>query len=347
MRPLIRDRRTQGPDRALAMCRSRVSGLARRRIGERAGWTFPRERSRGEEDPAAMAISERARSGYGAGSAGGDQLSWYFFRFSGALLIGLALGHLFVTHYLNVPSETDFDFVAARYANPLWRTFDWLLLMMAVWHGLLGARISVTDYVRSAGWRVILNSVIWAVGAIFTLLGTVTILTFNEEAARNNTGPLAGEFWIGDVLGYSLYAIAAGTYLAVIGLAVWIVRKLRAGEPLVYAGDSGQYAWVFHRATGLGIIFFLLIHILDIMLIGLGRDVYDHTVAFYGHMFIIPMEIALVGAVIYHALNGLRIILIDFWPKGVEKQRVMYYVALVGAVLLTVPSAIILLAHEF
>ncbi len=292
-------------------------------------------------------VNERSRSGYGGGTAGSDQISWYFFRLSGAMLIGLALGHLFITHYLHVPSETNFDFVSERYANPLWRTFDWLLLMMALWHGLLGARISVVDYIKSSGWRLFTNSVIWALGAIFTLLGTVTILTFDEEAARNNTGPLAGEQWIGDLLGYSLYVVAAGTYIAVVLLVIWIVREKMAGRPLIYEGDSGQYAWALHRATGLGIIFFLLVHILDIMLIGLGRDVYDHTVEFYGRPFIIPMEIALVGAVIYHALNGLRIILIDFWPGGVKNQRMMYYVALIAAVALTIPSAIIIFTNEF
>lgn len=293
------------------------------------------------------ALTERSRSGYSGGSAGSDQLSWYFFRLSGALLIGLALGHLFITHYLHVPSETNFDFVSKRYANPLWRTFDWLLLMMALWHGLLGARLSVQDYIRSSGWRLLVNSVIWALGAIFTLLGSVTILAFDEDAARNNTGPLAGDKWIGDILGYSLFVVAAGVYLAVILLAVWIVRQKSAGKPLIYEGDSGQYAWALHRATGLGIIFFLLVHILDIMLIGLGRDVYDHTVEFYGRAFIIPMEVALVGAVIYHALNGLRVILIDFWPGGVKNQRTMYYLAVIAAVALTIPSAIIILNAEF
>jgi succinate dehydrogenase cytochrome b556 subunit len=291
--------------------------------------------------------TERSRPGYSAGPAGGDQLSWYFFRLSGALLIGLALGHLFITHYLHVPSETDFDFVSERYANPLWRTFDWALLMLALWHGLLGIRISIYDYVRSGGWRLFLSSVNWAVGIAFTLLGTVTILAFDEEAARNNTGPLAGEKWIGDVLGYSLYVVAFGTYLAVFLLAVWVIQQKTNGRPLIYEGDSGQYAWALHRATGIGIVFFLLVHILDIMLIGLGRDVYDHTVEFYAEPFIIPMEIALVGAVIYHALNGLRVILIDFWPDGVHKQRTMYYVALVAAIALTIPSAIIILNAEF
>ena len=295
-----------------------------------------------------MAVAkERSRSRSGAGVSGSDQISWYFFRLSGILLIGLALGHLFITHYLHVPSETNFDFVAHRYANPLWRTFDWLLLLMAVWHGLLGARLSVTDYVKSPGWRVFGYSLIWVIGIIFSLLGTITILTFNEEAARNNTGPLSGSFWIGDLLGYSLYVIGAITYISVIVLVIWVVRTLAAGRPLIYKGDSGQYAWFLHRATGIGIIGFLLVHILDIMLIGLGRDVYNHTVSFYGRPFIIPMEVALVGAVIFHSLNGVRIALIDFWPQGVKHQRKMFYAALMMAVVLTLPSAIIILTHEF
>ncbi len=293
------------------------------------------------------AARERSRAGSGAGLPGSDQISWYFFRLSGILLIGLALGHLFITHYEHVPSETTFDFVAHRYANPLWRTFDWLLLLMALWHGLLGARLSVIDYVKSAGWRVFANSMIWAIGLVFSLLGTITILTFNEAAARDNTGPLAGSFWIGDLLGYSLYVIGAITYISVILLVIWVARTLAAGKPLIYKGDSGQYAWFLHRTTGIGIIGFLLVHILDIMLIGLGRDVYNHTVAFYGRPFIIPMEIALVGAVVFHALNGVRIALIDFWPQGVRHQRKLFYTALIAAVVLTLPSAIIILAHEF
>ena len=299
-----------------------------------------------------MAVAARGRRGlsqqsYGPSITGSEQLVWYFFRVSGVLLVGLTFSHLFITHYLHAPSETTFDFVANRYANPLWRTADWLLLLTALWHGLLGARISVNDYVRKAGRRLLLNAAIWVTGLAFTAVGTITILTFDEQAARDNTGPLAGSFWIGDILGYSLYLIGAMTYLSAILLAVWAVNTLRRGGALVYRGDSGQYAWVLHRATGLGIIAFLLVHILDILLIGLGRDVYDHTVAFYGRAFIVPMEIALVGAVIYHGLNGLRITLIDFWEVGVHKQRVMYYAALVGAVVLTLPSLVIIFQHEF
>ena len=294
-----------------------------------------------------MAVStEGLGGGYGAAIPGADRLVWYFLRVSGVLLVLLAGGHLFITHYLNVPTDTVFDFVAKRWANPLWRTFDWLLLMSALWHGVLGLRYSVTDYLRRPGWRVLGHSAIWVIGFVFTALGSITIFSFDEAAARANTGPLAGETWIAEVIGYSLYAFALVTYGGALLLVFWVLRSYRAGGPPVYAGDPGQYAWVLHRSTGIGILFFLLVHIIDIMLIGLGRDVYDESVEFYGRIELIPMEIALVGAVVYHTLNGLRIILIDFSRLGYRRERQLFWAVLAGSVLLTIPSAIIIFAAE-
>ena len=294
-----------------------------------------------------MAATSGRASGYNVTIPGADRLVWYFLRVSGVALILLAGGHLFITHYLNVPSETTFNFVAPRWANPLWRTFDWLLLMAALWHGILGLRYSITDLIRSAPWRTFAIALAWVAGFVFTALGTITIFTFNVEQAESNSGPLAGQMWIANLLGYSLYAFAFVTYVGVIALVVWVARSLIKGGPPIYNGDPGQYAFVLHRATGIGVLFFLLVHILDIMLIGFGRDIYDHSVAFYGRAEIIPMEVALVGAVIYHMLNGVRIILIDFTSVGYKQQRVMFWLVLVLTVVLTLPSlAIIIMAYN-
>lgn len=291
--------------------------------------------------------TDEGRPAYGLTLFGGNErLAWYFLRVSGVALVVFALGHMFITHYLNAPSETDFDFVAARWANPLWRTFDGILLIAALWHGLIGFRFTLTDYLPRAS-RHIANAGLWLVALIFTALGLVNILVFDEEMARNNAGPLAGEMWIGDVLGYSLYVFAVVTYIAVIALAVWVIRSLLKGSVPVYAGDPGQYAWVLHRATGIGILFFLLVHILDIMLVGFGRDVYNHTVEFYSEPLIIPMEIMLVGAVIYHTLNGLRIIAINFSEKGPSREKRYFWWVLALSVLLTVPSVLVIFAAEF
>ncbi|MGH2533400.1 MAG: succinate dehydrogenase, cytochrome b556 subunit [Thermomicrobiales bacterium] len=294
----------------------------------------------------AMLTSERGRGGIGGSIPGADQISWYFLRISGAMLVVLALGHIFVTHYLNVPSETTFSFVADRWANILWRSFDWLLLIMALWHGLLGLRFSITDFIRAAGWRNLSYATVWVIGIVFTAIGTITIFTFDEAASAANEGPLADAHWIADILVWSLFVFAFVTYAGSVVFAIWVARSLRAGGPPIYTGDVGQYAWVLHRATGLGVLFFLLVHIIDIMLIGFGREIYDETVEVYANPFLLPMEIMLVGAVIYHTLNGIRIILVDFWSMGTRRQQQLFWMALIGSVLLTIPSAIIIFAAE-
>ena len=292
-------------------------------------------------------IAERQTAGSaGLTVPGAERLIWYFMRVSGALLIVLVGGHLFITHYLNVPSETTFSFVAARWANPYWRTFDWLLLMLALWHGVLGLRYSIQDYIRSSSARVVAQGIMWALGVVFLALGTMTVVTFDADAAEANRGPLAGALWIADAIGFSLYAFAIVTYIGILILVVAAARSLMRGQIPVYSGGPGQYAWAMHRASGIGILFFLLVHIIDISLIGLGRDVYDASVAFYARPALIPMEILLVGAVVYHALNGVRVMTIDFTTWGYRREQTSFAIVILLTVLLTLPSAwIIIRAH--
>lgn len=292
-----------------------------------------------------MAVSSRDRSRAlpGAGLIPGTERAlWYFLRISGLLLVVFALTHLFVTHYLNVPSQTVSSFVADRWANPLWRTFDIVLLFSAVWHGMVGMRMIVTDVINNKMWRQITYSILWITGIVFTVMGTVTVFTFDPD----DMGPFNDAFWIGDLIGYSLFVFAALIYIAVVLLVVWVIQNLRNDQVPVYRGDLGQYAWILHRATGAGIVFFLLVHIIDIMLIGLGKDVYDHTVAFYANWFIIPMEIILVGAVIYHTLNGIRVVMINFTESGPVKEARAFWWVLIGTIILTIPSGIVILIHE-
>src|SRR5690606_8263950 len=242
-------------------------------------------------------VSNRSRVNLGAGVIPGtERLFWYFLRVSGVLLILLAGGHLVITHYINVPSETTFEFVANRWANPFWITFDLLLLFAALWHGMIGLRLAATDLIRNKGWRQIAFGTIYALGIIFTVLGVVNIFTFDEEAARNNEGPLSGAMWFGDLIAGSLFVFAAIIYIAVIVLAVWIFKNRRGGIVPVSRVHVGQYARDLHRAAGIGVTLLLLIHIIGIVLIGWRRDVYDHPGSLYADPFSIPMEIMLVGA---------------------------------------------------
>ncbi len=106
--------------------------------------------------------------------------SWFFMRISGLLLVLLALGHLAIMHVLNGGVDRiDFDFVAARWHGLFWRSYDWLLLALALLHGANGARVVIEDYVRRDGWRVGLKALLYTATFIFLGLGTLVIITFS------------------------------------------------------------------------------------------------------------------------------------------------------------------------
>ncbi|MBT0566823.1 succinate dehydrogenase, cytochrome b556 subunit [Williamsia sp. CHRR-6] len=101
-----------------------------------------------------------------------------------------------------------------------------------------------------------------------------------------------------------------------------------------YRGDPGMWSWVLHRITGVSIFFFLFVHVLDTAMVRVNPDTYDKIIDTYKTPIIGLMEIGLVVCVLYHALNGVRIILVDFWASGVKYQRQMLWV--VGGVFLIV-----------
>jgi succinate dehydrogenase / fumarate reductase cytochrome b subunit len=102
----------------------------------------------------------------------------------------------------------------------------------------------------------------------------------------------------------------------------------KAPAGTVYRGSEGMWSWVLHRITGVAIFFFLLVHILDQALVRLSPAAYDGVIAQYKNPIMGLGELALVGAIGFHALNGLRIILIDFWQVGTRYHRLMFWIVL-------------------
>ncbi|MDR7415016.1 MAG: succinate dehydrogenase, hydrophobic membrane anchor protein [Armatimonadota bacterium] len=114
----------------------------------------------------------------GARANGWAWLGWLYLRISAVLLLGLVLGHLYIMHVLNSTDRIDFAFVAQRFSTPFWRVYDLLILLLALTHGLVGVRGIVYDYTRSAGWRLVWNVVLWSVGLVFTILGSLVLFSF-------------------------------------------------------------------------------------------------------------------------------------------------------------------------
>ena len=112
---------------------------------------------------------------------GGEFWSWLFMRISAIVLLFLAVGHVLIMH---IPaggvSRVDFSFVATRWDNPLWRTWDWMLLTLALIHGINGLRVITLDYVRKPGLRVALNFTYYVLGFALFVLGTIIVVTFDK-----------------------------------------------------------------------------------------------------------------------------------------------------------------------
>jgi succinate dehydrogenase / fumarate reductase, cytochrome b subunit len=96
----------------------------------------------------------------------------------------------------------------------------------------------------------------------------------------------------------------------------------------LYRGDPGMWSWVLHRITGATIFFFLFVHVLDTALVRVSPEAYNEVIDTYKTPIVGLMEMGLVVAVLYHALNGVRVILIDFWQHGPRYQRQMLWVVL-------------------
>lgn len=101
--------------------------------------------------------------------------------------------------------------------------------------------------------------------------------------------------------------------------------NVRLSDSIAYRGGAGMVAWIFHRLTGLGVVLFLLWHVVDTSLLGWGPGAYNEAIDFYRTLGFRIGEILLFGAVLYHALNGLRIITMDFWPRTNLLQKRLFY----------------------
>ena len=101
--------------------------------------------------------------------------------------------------------------------------------------------------------------------------------------------------------------------------------KQKPGGTL-YRGREGMWSWVLHRITGVAIFFFLLVHILDTALVRVSPEAYNAVIGTYQTPIMGLGEVALVGAIVFHAYNGLRVILVDFWSWATRHQQLLFYI---------------------
>lgn len=115
----------------------------------------------------------------------------------------------------------------------------------------------------------------------------------------------------------------------------------------LYRGREGMWSWVAHRITGIAIFFFLLVHVLDTAMVRVSPEAYNAVMSVYKNPVMGLGEAVLVAAIVYHAFNGIRIILIDFWKNGAKNQKGMLWGVLILWAVVMIPFLIRHLMNTF
>lgn len=108
----------------------------------------------------------------------------------------------------------------------------------------------------------------------------------------------------------------------------------------LYRGREGMWSWVAHRITGIAIFFFLLVHVLDTAMVRVSPEAYNAVMEVYKNPIMGLGEAVLVAAIVYHAFNGIRIILVDFWKSGAKNQKGMLWGVLILWAVVMIPFLI-------
>lgn len=99
---------------------------------------------------------------------------------------------------------------------------------------------------------------------------------------------------------------------------------------------TGMWAWVGHRLTGLALVVYVFMHLsfLTTGALSEGGADFDKLMATTSQPLFVAMDFMLVIIVIYHAMNGFRIMLFDL-GVGIRRQKLVFWICMaVSAVLI-------------
>lgn len=113
---------------------------------------------------------------------------------------------------------------------------------------------------------------------------------------------------------------------------------------LNYYKFLGTWAWILHRLSGLALIFYLSLHIWVINTLTLSGSQFNQTMEFLrGDIFKI-LEVGLWGVILFHAFNGIRVVIVDFFSGSLYHKKLFWMMILI-AFLLWVAGGYIIISH--
>jgi len=103
----------------------------------------------------------------------------------------------------------------------------------------------------------------------------------------------------------------------------------------------GFWAFALHRLTGILLVLYLFLHFYVLSSLVQGADAYEKTVKFMESPILTLLEVGLVAVILYHGLNGLRLMLMAL-NVGVKQHKAMFWAVMVMTVLLTLIAALLM-----
>jgi succinate dehydrogenase / fumarate reductase cytochrome b subunit len=113
----------------------------------------------------------------------------------------------------------------------------------------------------------------------------------------------------------------------------WMAKR-KSDVGTLYKGSPGQWSWLLHRITGVAVILFLFAHVVDTAVVGWGPEAYNRVVSVY-HNWVVQL-------VLYHAINGVKIMIFDFWPSSARHMKGIALASTIIFVLSMIPITIIM-----
>ena len=116
-------------------------------------------------------------------------------------------------------------------------------------------------------------------------------------------------------------------------------------ENLSYKKDSGSWAWIFHRITGIALIGYLLLHIYSLSPLAEGEAAFNNKMQTFSSPFFMILEWFLFAFVLFHSLNGIRIVIVD-WADGAKYHKQLYKLNWIIGIILFLGMGAIMFSHE-
>jgi succinate dehydrogenase / fumarate reductase cytochrome b subunit len=119
--------------------------------------------------------------------------------------------------------------------------------------------------------------------------------------------------------------------------------KASVKRGMIYWGGTGMLTWLLHRISGIAVVYFLTLHIYEALQLFGGPEAYNEATVAYKQPWFRPFEVALILAVTYHALNGLRVSMFDLFPKTTKYHRRVFMIGVVVFVLVALAISFVML----